>query len=53
VIRALLDALAGKRHSGEPDKRWLAFARGLALGALVGAAIAGSSLWKRWRRAQP
>jgi hypothetical protein len=30
-----------------PDPRLLAFARGLALGALVGAAIAGSSLWSR------
>jgi hypothetical protein len=27
----------------------VAFARGLALGALVGAAIAGSRLWKRRR----
>ena len=29
------------------DPRLLAFARGLALGALVGAAIAGSSIWSR------
>jgi hypothetical protein len=28
----------------------LAFARGLALGALVGAAIAGSNFWQRRRR---
>lgn len=26
------------------------FLRGLTLGALVGAAIAGSTLWNRWRR---
>ncbi|HEX7430870.1 MAG TPA: hypothetical protein VF293_01650 [Candidatus Limnocylindrales bacterium] len=32
------------------DPRLLAFARGLALGALVGAAIAGSGLWNRRRR---
>jgi hypothetical protein len=36
-------------------RRWLAaiggvsFSRGLALGALVGAAIAGSTLWTRLR----
>jgi len=29
-----------------------AFLRGLALGALVGAAIAGSTLWSRWREHQ-
>lgn len=32
------------------DPRLLAFARGLALGALVGAAIAGSKIWNRRRR---
>jgi hypothetical protein len=32
------------------DPRLLGFARGLALGALVGAAIAGSSIWRRLRR---
>ncbi len=26
------------------------FSRGLAIGALVGAAIAGSTIWSRWRR---
>jgi hypothetical protein len=26
------------------------FAEGLLLGAMVGAAIAGSTLWSRWRR---
>ena len=26
------------------------FLRGLSLGALVGAAIAGSAMWDRWRR---
>ena len=26
------------------------FIRGLTIGALVGAAIAGSAIWRRWRR---
>ena len=26
------------------------FFRGLSIGALVGAAIAGSAIWERWRR---
>jgi len=26
------------------------FVRGLTIGALVGAAIAGSAIWRRWRR---
>jgi hypothetical protein len=36
--------------AGATDPRLLAFARGLALGALVGAAIAGSNIWNRQRR---
>jgi hypothetical protein len=43
-------------HSPErrsTDPRLVAFARGLALGALVGAAIAGSTIWSRLRRARP
>jgi hypothetical protein len=28
----------------------VSFHRGLALGALVGSAIAGSTIWKRFRR---
>ncbi len=27
-----------------------AFLRGLTIGALVGAAVAGSAIWRRWRR---
>lgn len=42
--------LFGRRDSAEPDARLVAFARGLALGALAGAAIAGSSIWQRKRR---
>jgi hypothetical protein len=46
--------LPGRVRPGRtgPDPRLLAFARGLALGALVGAAIAGSSLWSRRGRRQ-
>jgi hypothetical protein len=40
----------GRLESRDPDDRLLAFARGLALGALVGAAIAGSGLWSSIRR---
>lgn len=35
------------------DQRAATFARGLVLGALVGAAIAGSTLWQRRRQAGP
>jgi hypothetical protein len=53
VIRSLA-RLLGRGRSGSDaaptDRRLMAFARGLALGALVGAAIAGSTLWNRRRR---
>ena len=35
------------------DQRAATFARGLILGALVGAAIAGSTIWQRRRQARP
>jgi hypothetical protein len=45
-IEALIRAVA--RGSGpDDDERAMTFARGLALGALVGAAIAGSTIWQR------
>jgi hypothetical protein len=48
VTRWLLLRLARRRvPTGPSDARLLAFARGLALGALVGAAIAGSTFWER------
>jgi hypothetical protein len=51
VIRELARRLLGRQaDQAEPDVRWIAFFRGVALGALVGAAIAGSSIWKRRRR---
>jgi hypothetical protein len=45
-VEALIRAIAG--GSDDPDdQRASTFARGLALGALVGAAIAGSTIWQR------
>ncbi len=45
-IEALVRAVAGGAHDDD-DQRASTFARGLALGALVGAAIAGSTIWQR------
>lgn len=44
-IEALVRAV-GSRASDD-EERASTFARGLALGALVGAAIAGSAIWQR------
>jgi hypothetical protein len=49
-IDALVRAVGG--NPTEDDERASTFARGLALGALVGAAIAGSAIWQR-RHAAP
>jgi hypothetical protein len=38
---------------GDDDIRATTFVRGLALGALVGAAIAGSTIWQRRRHPSP
>lgn len=47
-------ALSRGGPSRDHDPRLLAFARGAAIGALVGAAFAGSSLWRRsGRQRQP
>jgi hypothetical protein len=43
-VAALIRTVSG---SGDDDERAMTFARGLALGALVGAAIAGSTIWQR------
>jgi hypothetical protein len=52
VIAALLRAMRGQPSGaapmGDPDEDSPAFVRGLALGAFVGAAIAGSTLWRRF-----
>jgi hypothetical protein len=45
-LEAFVRAVAGGAHD-EDDQRATTFARGLAFGALVGAAIAGSTLWQR------
>ena len=41
-----------EQTSGD-DVRATTFVRGLALGALVGAAIAGSTIWQRRRHPSP
>jgi hypothetical protein len=45
---SIVDRLIGPAVAGE-DPRAAQFVRGLALGALVGAAIAGSTIWQRRR----
>jgi hypothetical protein len=45
-LEAIIRAVAGGAHDDD-DQRASTFARGLALGALVGAAIAGSTIWQR------
>ena len=46
---SLLDRLTGGATAAGEDPRVAQFVRGVALGALVGAAIAGSTLWGRRR----
>ena len=48
----LLDRLTGGATAVGEDPRVAQFVRGVALGALVGAAVAGSTLWGRRRGAQ-
>ena len=45
-LEALVRVIAGGSDDDD-DQRATTFARGLALGALVGAAIAGSTIWQR------
>ena len=45
----LLDRLTGGATQASDDPRIAQFVRGVALGALVGAAVAGSTLWGRRR----
>ena len=51
MIAALLRAIRGRRAGATPaggsDEDSPAFVSGLALGAFVGAAIAGSTFWRR------
>jgi hypothetical protein len=44
---SIVDAIS-ERLSPNEDRP--SFVQGLTLGALVGAAIAGSTLWNRWQR---
>ena len=45
-LDVIVRAVAGGAHDDD-DERASTFARGLAFGALVGAAIAGSTIWQR------
>ena len=45
-LEVIVRAVAGGANDDD-DERASTFARGLALGALVGAAIAGSTIWQR------
>ncbi len=36
---------------GDGDRTTATFLRGLTIGAIIGAILAGSSFWARWRRA--
>jgi hypothetical protein len=49
---SLLDRLTGGETGPDEDPRVAQFVRGLAIGALVGAAIAGSTLLQRRRSAE-
>jgi len=46
-VESLIRSVAGGADEEDRDRRASTFARGLALGALVGAAIAGSTIWQR------
>ncbi len=46
-LEALVRAVGGGAGDEDREQRASTFARGLALGALVGAAIAGSTIWQR------
>jgi hypothetical protein len=53
-VQRLSRAAESAEAAAEGDPRVATFARGLVLGALVGAAIAGSTIWqRRHRRAKP
>jgi hypothetical protein len=38
--------------SADDDRTTATFLRGLTIGAIIGAILAGSSFWARWRRRQ-
>jgi hypothetical protein len=52
-IDGLIRSLVSGGSDEDRDLRASTFARGLALGALVGAAIAGSTIWQRRQAARP
>jgi hypothetical protein len=53
AVESLIRTVAGGTDDEERNQRASTFARGLAIGALVGAAIAGSTIWQRRAARQP
>lgn len=49
LLRAIRDRPRGTMPGRSQEEDSPAFVRGLALGAFVGAAIAGSTVWRRFR----
>ena len=47
IDNPLTRLIGAAEEAGDDDVRATTFVRGLALGALVGAAIAGSTIWQR------
>ena len=50
MSRSIMAALSRRERERPADPRLVNFVRGVAVGALIGAAIAGSSLWRRRKR---
>ena len=46
-VESFIRAVTRGSDEADRDRRASTFARGLAMGALVGAAIAGSTIWQR------
>jgi hypothetical protein len=46
-VESFIRAATRGSNEADRDRRASTFARGLAMGALVGAAIAGSTIWQR------
>jgi hypothetical protein len=47
LLDRLVETIAPGTAAGDTDPRAATFTRGLVVGALVGAAIAGSTIWQR------
>ena len=52
-VESMVRRLVGAAGDDDRDQRTSTFARGVALGVLVGAAIAGSTIWQRRHAGDP